>query len=139
MVWLGKKWDSVDNHYRFSDGALSNVKGYEAYSQIGKTYAKMNDQSYRDRMTERYVSIQIVGTPGECLEQIAELRRVTGLHHLVCEFGYGGLPHHDAEANMRLFADTVRPVLQNDPHFTAEPEIITSLPEFKEGGVFVPA
>ncbi len=143
-IWLGKKWASVDNHYRFSDGALASVKGYEAYSKIGKTYAKMNDQAYKDRMTESYVKIQIVGTPDECLEQIAELRRLTGLHHLVCEFGFGGLPHHEAEANMRLFGNTVRPVLQNDAHFRAEPEIITSLPalkapDIKEGGVFVPA
>ena len=138
-VWLGKKWDSVDKHYQFSDGALSSVKGYEAYSKIGNPYAKMNDQSFKDRMTEKYVTIQIVGTPDECLEQITELRRLTGLHHLVCEFGYGGLPHHEAEANMRLFADTVRPVLQNDAHFTVEPEIIASLPKLKEDGVFVPA
>ena len=140
VTWLGKKWDSVDNHYRFSDGGLSSVKGYEAYNRIGRTYAKMNDMSYRNRMTDTYVKIQVVGTPDDCIEQIAELRKLTGLDHLVCEFGYGGLPHHEAEVNMRLFADKVRPVLQNDPLFTAEPEIITSLPVLEEQqGVFVPA
>ena len=41
---------------------------------------------------------------------------------------------------MRLFADKVRPVLQSDPLFAAEPEIITSLPALEEqSGVFVPA
>ncbi|MGE0224628.1 MAG: LLM class flavin-dependent oxidoreductase [Acetobacteraceae bacterium] len=139
ITWLGKKWDSVDNHYRFSDGGLSSVKGYEAYSKIGRTYAKMNDMSYRDRMTDTYVKIQIVGNPDDCIQQVSQLRKLTGLDHLVCEFGYGGLPHHDAEANMRLFADKVRPVLQNDALFTAVPEIITTLPELKEEGVFVPA
>jgi len=137
--WLGRKWDSVDNHYKFSDGGLSSVKGYEAYSKIGRTYAKMNDQSYRNRMTDTYVRIQIVGTPDECIDQVASLRRLTGLDHLVCEFGYGGLPHHEAEMNMRLFADKVRPVLQTDAKFAGEPDIITSLPELKEAGVFVPA
>lgn len=137
--WLGRKWDSVDNHYKFSDGGLSSVKGYEAYSRIGRTYAKMNDQSYRNRMTDTYVRIQIVGTPDDCIDQVAKLRALTGLDHLVCEFGYGGLPHHEAEMNMRLFADKVRPVLQTDAKFAAEPEIITSLPELKEAGVFVPA
>ncbi len=139
ITWLGRKWDSVDNHYKFSDGGLSSVKGYEAYSRIGRTYAKMNDMSYRNRMTDTYVRIQIVGNPSDCIEQVAKLRTLTGLDHLVCEFGYGGLPHHEAEMNMRLFADKVRPVLQNDPHFAAEPDIITSLPELKEAGVFVPA
>lgn len=139
VTWLGKKWDSVDNHYKFSDGGLSSVKGYEAYGRIGRTYAKMNDMEYRNRMTDTYVKIQIVGTPSDCIDQVTELRRVTGLDHLICEFGYGGLPHHEAESNMRLFADKVRPVLQNDPHFAAEPAIITELPELKEAGVFVPA
>lgn len=140
VTWLGKKWDSVDNHYRFSDGGLSNVKGYEAYSRIGRTYAKMNDLSYRSRMTDTYVKIQIIGTPDDCIQQVAELRKVTGLHHLACEFGYGGLPHHEAEVNMRLFADKVRPVLQSDAAFTKEPDIITSAPEQTESSaVFVPA
>ncbi len=139
VTWLGKKWDSVDNHYRFSDGGLSSVKGYEAYSKIGRTYAKMNDMGYRSKMTDTYVRIQIVGTPADCIEQIAELRTLTGMHHLACEFGYGGLPHHEAEVNMRLFADKVLPVLQNDAKFAAEPDIITSTPEYKEAGVFVPA
>lgn len=70
--WLGKKWDSVDNHYRFSDGGLAQVKGYEAYSKIGRTYAKMNDRA-------------------------AELRSLTGLDHLVCEFFYRGMPHLESE------------------------------------------
>jgi alkanesulfonate monooxygenase SsuD/methylene tetrahydromethanopterin reductase-like flavin-dependent oxidoreductase (luciferase family) len=139
VKWLGRKWDSVDNHYRFSDGGLSSVKGYEAYQRIGRTYARMNDESYRSRMTDTYVRIQIVGTPDDCVEQIAELRRLTGLGHLVCEFGYGGLPHHEAELQMRLFAAEVMPVLQRDPAFAGEPEIIASTPEMKEVGVFVPA
>ena len=30
MQWLGRKWESIDNHYHFSDGHLTNVKGYES-------------------------------------------------------------------------------------------------------------
>ena len=139
ITWLGKKWDSVDNHYKFSDGGLSSVKGYEAYGRIGRTYAKMTDQSHRNKMTDTYVKIQIVGTPDDCIEQIAKLRALTGLDHLVCEFGYGGLPHAQSESNMRLFADRVLPVLQRDPAFTRPPEIITAPPENLGETVFVPA
>jgi alkanesulfonate monooxygenase SsuD/methylene tetrahydromethanopterin reductase-like flavin-dependent oxidoreductase (luciferase family) len=138
-TWLGKKWDSVDNHYRFSDGGLSDVKGYEAYSKIGRTYAKMADQSHRQKMTDTYVKIQIVGTPDDCIQQIDELRSLTGLDHLVCEFGYGGLPHQEAELNMRRFADTVLPVLKSDTRFTGKPRIVTAPPVEKNEGVFVPA
>ncbi len=62
-----------------------------------------------------------------------------GLDDLVCEFGYGGLPHHEAQLNMRLFADKVMPVLQRDKLFTQPPEIITAPPVPRDEGVFVPA
>ncbi|HZT86878.1 MAG TPA: LLM class flavin-dependent oxidoreductase [Stellaceae bacterium] len=115
--YLAQKWQSIDNHYHFSDGHLATVKGYESYGKMAKTYAKMKDDTFRDKATEFYVSIQIVGTPNDCLEQIGELQRLTGLDHLVTEFSFGAMPHEEAELNMRLFADRVMPVLQRDPAF----------------------
>src|SRR5437660_1341337 len=41
MNWLGKKWQSIDNHYHFSDGHLATVKGYESYGKMAKTYARL--------------------------------------------------------------------------------------------------
>ncbi len=62
-------------------------------------------------------TIQVVGTPDDCLQQIAELRRLTGMDHLVTEFDYGGMPHKESEVNMRLFADRVMSVIQRDTAF----------------------
>jgi alkanesulfonate monooxygenase SsuD/methylene tetrahydromethanopterin reductase-like flavin-dependent oxidoreductase (luciferase family) len=140
-VYLGRKWDSIDAHYHFSDGHLASVKGYEFYGGMAKTYAKMKDESYRKKATEFYVRIQVVGTPDDCLQQVAELHRLTGLDHLVTEFGYGGMPHEQAELNMRLFADRVLPVLQRDRAFATPPagaggpagSAVTG------GGIFAPA
>lgn len=115
--YLGRKWQSIDDHYHFSDGHLGSVKGYESYGKMAKTYAKLRDPENLEKSTDFYVSIQIVGTPDDCLQQIGELQRVTGLGHLVTEFAFGNLPHHEAEQNMRLFADRVVPILQNDPAF----------------------
>src|SRR5919201_5757583 len=120
MQWLGKKWQSIDDHYHFSDGHLATVKGYESYGKMDKTYAKMKDDSFRDKAMQFYVGIQIVGTPQDCLDKIAELQRLTGMDHLVTEFSFGGLPHEEAELNMRLFAEKVLPVLQRDPAFAAQ-------------------
>ncbi|HMD64696.1 MAG TPA: LLM class flavin-dependent oxidoreductase [Stellaceae bacterium] len=117
MEWLGKKWQSIDNHYHFSDGHLATVKGYETYGKMAKTYARLQSPEERVRATEFYVKIQIVGTPEDCIQQIAELQRVTGTDHVVTEFSFGGIPHDDAEKNMRLFADRVLPILQNDNAF----------------------
>ena len=117
IQYLGAKWDSIENHYHFGDGHLANVKGYESYEALAKTYAKLKDPAGRKKATDFYVSIQITGTPDDCLQRIEELQRVTGLEHLIAEFAWGGLPHEQAEQNMRLFAREVMPVLQRDRHF----------------------
>src|SRR5881628_1320962 len=115
--YLVRKWDSIDVHYHFSDGHLATVKGYEFYGKMAKTYSKMKDETFRQKATEFYIKIQVVGTPDDCIQQISELQRLTGLDHLVGEFGYGGMPHEDAQLNTRLFAQRVMPVLQRDRAF----------------------
>jgi hypothetical protein len=118
------------------------VQGYESYGKMAKTYAKMKDQGFRQKATEFYVKIQVVGTPDECIQQLAELQRLTGVDHLVTEFGYGGMPHHEAELNMRLFADRVMPVLQRDAAF-ARPASCgpghAPAPGDRSDGIFAPA
>jgi len=140
MQYLSRKWDSIDNHYHFSDGHLATVKGYEFYGKMTKTYTKMRDDAFRQQATEFYVKLQIVGTPDDCLQQLAELQRLTGMDHLVTEFAYGGMPHEESELNMRLFADRVMSVLQRDAAF-ASPTVLasTEAPVASTTGVFAPA
>src|SRR5437773_6691337 len=116
--YLGQKWQSIDDHYHFSDGHLATVKGYESYGKMARTYAKIGESAEtRQKATDFYVSIQIVGTLNDCLDKIGELQRLTGLDHLVTEYSFGAMPHDVAEINMRLFADRVLPTLQRDPAF----------------------
>ena len=114
MRYLGRKWQSIDDHYHFSDGHLASVKGYEAYGKTARTYAKLKDPANLKKATDFYVSIQIVGTPDDCLQQLGQLQQITGMEHLVAEFSFGNLPHHESEKAMRLFADKVLPTLQRD-------------------------
>jgi len=141
VKYLGAKWDSIDDHYHFSDGHLASVKGYESYGKMAKTYSKMRDPEFRQKATDFYVSIQIVGTPDDCLEQIAELRRLTGVDHLVTEFGFGGMPHAQSEQNMRRFAEHVLPALHNDEAFRRPIDLAASADAFQEKheDVFAPA
>ena len=140
VQYLARKFDSIDKHYKFSDGHLASVKGYEFYGGMAKTYSKMQNESYRAKATDFYVRIQVVGTPDECLQQLGELQRLTGLDHLVTEFGYGGMPHEEAQANMRLFADRVMPVLQRDRAFAAPTNgTATGVPAAGSAGFFAPA
>lgn len=139
--YLGGKWDSIDNHYHFSDGHLGSVKGYESYGKMAKTYTKMKDPGFREKATEFYIEIQIVGTPDDCIQQIGELRGLTGTEHIVCDFSYGGMPHHEGELNMRLFADRVLPVLQRDHEFTKKIDLGGGPVEVADRGddIFAPA
>ena len=141
VTYLSRKWDSIDNHYHFSDGHLASVKGYEFYGGMAKTYSKMKDEGFRKKATEFYVKIQIVGTPDDCLQQVAELHRLTGVDHLVTEFAFGGMPHEHAERNMRLFADRVMPILQRDRAFAGPANGARTAVPGVEGaaGIFAPA
>src|SRR6478735_5029093 len=136
MRYLGRKWDSNDYLYHFSDGHLATVKGYEANGKMTKTYAKMKEDAACEKSTEFYVKNQIVGTPDDCIQQIAELRSLSGTDHVIADFSYGGMPHEEGELNMRLFADRVVPVLQRDTLFAAPPKIQTSA---AHEDVFAPA
>ncbi len=136
---LGEKWDSIDNHYHFADGHLASVKGYESYGKLAKTYTKMKDETFRAKATDFYVSIQVVGTPDDCIQQIGELRRLTGMDHFVTEFSFGSMPHHMAELNMRLFAEKVVPVLQHDAAFQGEIEPFEGESTGSDDRLFAPA
>ncbi|MFL5289689.1 MAG: LLM class flavin-dependent oxidoreductase [Rhodopila sp.] len=139
IEYLGRKWDSIDAHYHFSDGHLNAVKGYESYEKVGSTYAKLHDPVKRAKATDFYVSIQLVGTPDDCIQKLEELQALTGLDHLITEFSFGGLPHHEAETNMRLFANTVMPVLQHDSRFARPPAVLKTAGDTTRDSVFAPA
>ena len=138
MQYLGAKWASIDAHYKFSDGHLATQKGYESYGKMAKTYSKLKEEGSRRKMTEFYVGIQIVGTPEDCKEQIAELQGLTGTDHIVCDFSYGGMPHEQGELNMRMFATEVMPTLQHDSAFKG-PIALPDLKGPQEDDVFAPA
>ncbi|MGE0419535.1 MAG: LLM class flavin-dependent oxidoreductase [Acetobacteraceae bacterium] len=139
VEYLGRKWDSIDNHYHFSDGHLNAVKGYESYDKVGTTYAKMKDPARRAKATDFYVSIQLVGTPDDCIQKLEELQALSGLDHLITEFSFGGMPHEEAELNMRMFADKVMPVLQRDARFAAPPKQLKAAETQVQENVFAPA
>ena len=123
----------------FYDGHLGAVKGYESYGKLQKTYTKMKDENYRAKATDFYLSIQIVGTPDDCIQQIGQLRRLTGMDHLVTEFSFGSMPHHLAELNMRLFAEKVMPVLQRDAAFLGVVDPKAEKAQAGDDRLFVPA
>jgi len=106
--WMGGYWGSADAHYKFSDGHLKSVKGYEHYGTIADAAKTTTPQESVDG----FVKLQVAGTPDQCLEQIYTMQDLVGLDHFIAVFSYGGMPHDAAERNLRLFASEVMPKLQ---------------------------
>ena len=63
------------------------------------------------------------------------------MDHLVTEFAFGNLPHHEAEKAMRLFADKALPTLQRDPAFAAPRAAAGEAPPRRaaQDNIFAPA
>ncbi|MGE0683869.1 MAG: LLM class flavin-dependent oxidoreductase [Candidatus Binatia bacterium] len=117
-VHMGAMFDSIDRHYHFSDGHLTGVKGYEFYAKLAKTYTKLTaDEQAKAKAVEFYRSLHAAGTPDQVLEKIRSIHHTVPLEHLVGTFAFGGLPYPKLERSVKLFAEKVLPVLQNDPAF----------------------
>ena len=117
-VHMGAMFDSIDRHYRFSDGHLTGVKGYEFYAKLAKTYTKLTaDEQAKAKAVEFYRSLHAAGTAAQVLEKIRSIHHTVPLEHMVSTFAFGGLPYPQLERSFKLFAEKVLPVLQNDPAF----------------------
>ena len=121
---------SVDNHYRFSDGHLTGVKGYEYYTKVAKTYAKIDAATARKDNGEAGAAPQkkgsssmdnlhVWGTPAQALEKLRYIHQLTGASDFMGQFSIGGISFENTKRSMTLFAEKVAPVVQNDPAFAA--------------------
>ncbi|MCS6926909.1 MAG: LLM class flavin-dependent oxidoreductase [Candidatus Binatia bacterium] len=117
-IHMGAMFDSIDRHYRFSDGHLAGVKSYEFYAKMAKTYAKLNaDEQAKAKAVEFYRSLHAAGTPAQVLEKIRYIHHTVPLEHMIATFAFGGLPYPKLERSFRLFAEHILPVLQRDAAF----------------------
>jgi alkanesulfonate monooxygenase SsuD/methylene tetrahydromethanopterin reductase-like flavin-dependent oxidoreductase (luciferase family) len=115
---LEAMWDSIDNHYHFSDGHLRGVKGYEFYAKLEKTYSKLQaDSDAKAKAIEFFRSLHAAGTPEQVLEKLRYIHQTVALEHVIGTFAFGGLPYPKLERSYKLFAEKVLPVLKNDPAF----------------------
>jgi alkanesulfonate monooxygenase SsuD/methylene tetrahydromethanopterin reductase-like flavin-dependent oxidoreductase (luciferase family) len=117
-------FESVDRHYAFSDGHLQNVKGYEYYGKLAKTYTKLNaDAEARAKAAAFYRNLHAAGTPEQVLEKFRYIHNTVAFGHQSATFRIGTLPFPKMERSFKLFAEKVMPVLQHDPAFQVAPEM----------------
>jgi alkanesulfonate monooxygenase SsuD/methylene tetrahydromethanopterin reductase-like flavin-dependent oxidoreductase (luciferase family) len=106
--YIGAYFQSVLDHYEFASDHLARTRGYEYYGKIADKLASYGTNT----VTDFFVSLQVWGTPEQCLERILDTRRRVGNDSFVGVFSYAGMPWEEAERNVRLFAAEVRPALQ---------------------------
>src|SRR5207247_4556834 len=88
---------------------LTNTKLYDYYVSSAQI---PQEKGVTDVLIDFFLSLQIWGTPEQCFEKILAVRARVGCDTFIPVFSYAGMPHEEAERNMRLFAREVLPELQ---------------------------
>ena len=106
--YIGSHWESVIQHFDLRGDYLRMAGGYEYYASLSDDINAYG----RNALQDFFVSLQVAGTPEQCLQKIMDINGYTGANSLVAFFSYGGMPYGDAERSMRLFASEVMPALK---------------------------
>ena len=118
--YIGGYWETVLRHYELAAGHLSRTKGYEYYGRLSEI---AREKGGTDALSEFFLSLQVWGTPAQCVEKMGDIRARVGCDTFIGVFSYAGMPPDEAERSMRLFARTVLPELKRlgDPEPAAAP------------------
>ncbi|MGD8830232.1 MAG: LLM class flavin-dependent oxidoreductase [Pseudomonadales bacterium] len=105
--YMAQYSDSALRHYELLGDHLKNIKGYESYA--AQSEALRADPSV---FTNTFAQAHPYGTPQQAIDKAIELAHAFGTDELMFVFRYGDMPMEAAERSMRLFAEKVRPALQ---------------------------
>ena len=106
--YIGGYYESVLEHYQLAGDHFAKTKGYEYYGGMSKMLNKHGDQAGIDF----FVDLQVYGTPDQCFEKVMDVRSMVNAESMVAVCSYADMPMDEAERNLRLFAEKVKPRLQ---------------------------
>ncbi|MFP6683008.1 MAG: LLM class flavin-dependent oxidoreductase [Gammaproteobacteria bacterium] len=106
--WIGAYYHTAMKHYEMAGDKFGSQKGYEFYKNVGKYIERHG----LDGAAKDFAELMPWGTPKQVLEKIAYIREVIDMNILSCNLSYAGMPHAEAERNMRCFAEYVLPELK---------------------------
>jgi alkanesulfonate monooxygenase SsuD/methylene tetrahydromethanopterin reductase-like flavin-dependent oxidoreductase (luciferase family) len=107
--YIGEYWRSVVRHYELIGDHLTKMRGYESYKPVQEMTSAPGGL---DAMVDFFLGLQVWGTPEQCYDRIVDIQNRTGAEAFTGIFSYGAMPYDLAEANLRLFAAEVMPVLK---------------------------
>jgi alkanesulfonate monooxygenase SsuD/methylene tetrahydromethanopterin reductase-like flavin-dependent oxidoreductase (luciferase family) len=108
---IGMYHDVVSEFYGLNSSRFEGKAGYDFYAKGAKKSQELGSDAARDF----YTSLQVWGTPAECVEKIMHIREVTRCGTFVGNFHYGDLGLDEVKSMLRLFADDVVPKLRPLP------------------------
>ena len=116
VAYFRRYQGEATTHYGLDDAEkFRNIKGYEAYAEIGKTLGGVGADPNADPFDDPFLASQAIGTPAQIIERVQRLQEATGVKEIMLVFNYGGMPHAESLASMKLFAAEVLPVLKRMP------------------------
>ena len=107
--YFSKLFASVANHYEFGGEHFKSLPSYSTYVTLGELSAAAGgpEKAYKD-----YIQANLIGTPGEILEQHRARTAMVGDYDIVANFSYGGMPFEDVYDQAKRFADKILPQLK---------------------------
>jgi alkanesulfonate monooxygenase SsuD/methylene tetrahydromethanopterin reductase-like flavin-dependent oxidoreductase (luciferase family) len=109
--YIGGYYESVMTHYELGGRHFESTQGYEYYRRL----ASYIQDKGSDRVVDNFIELQIYGTPEQCYERIADIRSQVGNDGFNAVCSFSGMSYEMAEANMRLFASEVMPLVRELP------------------------
>lgn len=106
--YIGGYYRSVLEHYELLGEHLATTSGYEFYAEQAKAIAARG----ADAATAFYTSLQVWGTPTQCVEKIEHIHQLSGNDTFIAVFSYAGMTHEEARRNQELFARRVMPAVK---------------------------
>ena len=109
-------------NYGMADDDYGTAKGNEFYKSMRIAPDKI------DEMADKMGTVMPAGNPTEILEILDNINKQCKLQGFFPHFHFGGMPHEEAERNMRLFAEKCLPEVKSWPcHNTLDGQPLAEL------------
>ncbi len=96
-------WEDIKEHVTYT------AKGYASWGSMVDTEGNLLCDPTDPILYDIARKQSIIGTPGECIEQIKEYQDNLPVDNMICRFKFPGISHDEAMRSMKLFVEKVLP------------------------------
>jgi alkanesulfonate monooxygenase SsuD/methylene tetrahydromethanopterin reductase-like flavin-dependent oxidoreductase (luciferase family) len=104
-------YDSIEEHYHWSDEKYRQIGSYEFYADLGQ----QRETATPRESAESLIKNCLFGTPDDIVQKVEALSQASQCDEVLSPFLYGRMPFERAEAQFRLFSSEALPRIQKLP------------------------